>query len=67
MNVSTVADCSQRAGLTSKTTDTLSKKATTALASKVKTPTPQISVMLILGISQKRQTTPFMAAQAGAK
>jgi hypothetical protein len=51
---------------TRKTTETLSKKATEALANRVKRPTRSMSAMVIEGSSVKSKMAPLITAQAGA-
>ena len=51
---------------TKKTTETLSRKATDALASRVIRPTRSTSAMVIWGSSVKSKMNPLMTAQAGA-
>lgn len=52
--------------LTSKTRDTLSKKATIAFATRFGTPTFQISFILMSGTSNHRLAAMFMSVQMGA-
>jgi hypothetical protein len=51
---------------TRNTTETLSRKATLALASRVIRPTRSISAIVRLGSSVNKSTTALMTAQAGA-
>ena len=52
--------------LTKKTTETLSRNATDALASRVIMPTRSMSAMVMTGSSVKSRMQPLMTAQAGA-
>lgn len=53
-------------GLTSKTRDTFRRKATIAFARRLGTPTFQMSVMLMSGISKYMLAAMFMSVQMGA-